>query len=1847
MAASDPGHGTGRLDLSAADEAAFLSLADEVHWHRHRTARRPGRAPAGRAGDFVRHLVTTGRRVRDDLELDGYALYRAMVGGRTVLVRARVGDDGAVTAARWSTALDNHLTSTVDELVNALRADRWTIVASDAADLDRDARQVRVPATGDAEAALRSMYDEVRADWRVGNGYDVFPDGRIRVDGLVLSASGWHPVAGGHLHPGSGWWLSHDGRLARLDDEAATMMRADMDPQGQRIEQTGTGLRVGPETIDLRAATRKPDPVGLFGTAGPSGRSGPRGLVDLIEASDTIERIVPLTSIVTPPETVPADVHALAPDLFKTPWLGVTLTGTTDGELVFEQGSRQLSVRVEDGERVELIAPDSLAALTGSGPQRARLLVPPGTPAHVVAAELAGAVVGWFAATRWSRLGSILWRREDPDALRDTPAPATSTLSPADRGRWAAALVLARHAAEHEATWTAADETELIGRLAAMGLLGGQAQAPARRRLLAQLGPLTQLGAHEHLAELGQLAPLVKRGVLNAFGRRLLERAWDTSHEVAEAKVLDRIDLALSALERWLPSLRGGQTHVSAGGGRQLRLLTADDTIVTVPVVLVDRRPGIPMVRHDGDRIVVRTDASVEALQAGLAPIVAGETGADPVATGRMVQLNQYRSEPAEAVRTMLRHRRRQAYATDRDMVRDEAATPPPKPPSGAPGPPWWAFTGGRVLSGIGGMAAQTVVGVQAHRPGYIFLSQGAAGAVSNPLQGIVDKLFDHFKRKHDAAGPGFRPDRLADPAKLPATVPHESMNLAIDVDEQRTSLEPSLFTYELKFVPPPAVGGAIAAAVASAAGGSPEVAGVTFALNMAAGAGWGASEKIADGPSFKAADRLRQLQRKLPESDRLQAVTSAYYLALELTKRLTGSAGVAPEVIASLSRAHAELTEFRESLQADVSRRLAQLRWRRANVLPLGKRPPAQRRNDAALRADGERRRLGQVPAVQWIARKGVPSTLSASVGPIVVAVAGGHDFGAAGAIALSTFLSAGLGRGVAELQYLSATLDDSWAIQALDTLNLLTKTIALIDPILRGVPPTESPEPALLENHGIFKALYRQHKDDLARGRPSDHSARMLVRHKHLPQLAGRLLAMSLSFGFAEPVTAATVGGTGTLVQGALGAGEILFRKVANGQGRLVKDRAFREYTAKLALTPLELADRIATSSAAANIADQAGRSTTFTFRLDGAHSFWRRRVRKFASRTADGFTSGRALLVPGPAVPGTRLTHADRLAADRLAADLRRLSRIRSGQDDAHDLVATQVTALARMDALGLLVRPRRPGEAAAADGRWRLTRAHLTAVRALKPAQFDLAEQLRRLASTAGTMEAELAAAGRRRPDPARRERLLDAVWRLAGARGVEGAWLTPAGTVRITLTGGRTAELHVTEAAVPTGVAARITLAADDLLHAVLGRTGPAPHAVTVDEAVARDPQRLTDRLLDVASAVAARTSGRRGRIRRLAERATPEQRLATVDEPPGPVVRAPQPLTGEHGVFGTGPVGLRNGLYFPWLAPQPSTVDAGAFAALPSVEGWFVLALHSDQVDALIAADGTAWDQFIHLVVDSGEWKSAKARAGGVPNIVLVSCDPVRTPPAESPPAEPVEAEPAPAGRFPARLRTSLGAARLLTSDQDLHQLRDGTGTVQTPGGSPTAMLFNDQGTHVYPGSLFAALAQVDPAAPAATVPDQAPFRAAGTGPHTWKTTRDTAPDPVAAALADLAAAGAAPLGRDYLTAPDPARRRRALAKALPGLTPDAIAHLADLTTAAATTPADRLDAAVLRAAARALRNASGADDLTAVRTQLDPAARVTWILAVSNLSRRIPHARASLDRLAAALPCTSLGPTT
>src|SRR5258705_5982338 len=95
-------------------------------------------------------------------------------------------------------------------------------------------------------------------------------------------------------------------------------------------------------------------------------------------------------------------------------------------------------------------------------------------------------------------------------------------ISPADRGRGAAEVVLASHANRHELEWTTQDEAGLVQRLAEMGLLGGQRHAAPRRMLLDQVGEL------------------------NAHAGPLLERVWDTAADTDDAGVLGRINRALA-----------------------------------------------------------------------------------------------------------------------------------------------------------------------------------------------------------------------------------------------------------------------------------------------------------------------------------------------------------------------------------------------------------------------------------------------------------------------------------------------------------------------------------------------------------------------------------------------------------------------------------------------------------------------------------------------------------------------------------------------------------------------------------------------------------------------------------------------------------------------------------------------------------------------------------------------------------------------------------------------------------------------------------------------------------------------------------------------------------------------------------------------------------------------------------------------------------------------------------------------------------------------------------------------------------------------------------------------------
>ena len=110
-------------------------------------------------------------------------------------------------------------------------------------------------------------------------------------------------------------------------------------------------------------------------------------------------------------------------EVFATQWLGFAIeSGSVGDGLVFRQGGRRLRVEIEfeavpAGLRSVFVAPDSVAALTDVDLQAARLLVPAGAPHHEVAAELAGAVVRWFAESRWVRFGRLVWRADHRDVL--------------------------------------------------------------------------------------------------------------------------------------------------------------------------------------------------------------------------------------------------------------------------------------------------------------------------------------------------------------------------------------------------------------------------------------------------------------------------------------------------------------------------------------------------------------------------------------------------------------------------------------------------------------------------------------------------------------------------------------------------------------------------------------------------------------------------------------------------------------------------------------------------------------------------------------------------------------------------------------------------------------------------------------------------------------------------------------------------------------------------------------------------------------------------------------------------------------------------------------------------------------------------------------------------------------------------------------------------------------------------------------------------------------------------------------------------------------------------------------
>ncbi|MFI5845013.1 hypothetical protein ACIA8K_35460 [Catenuloplanes sp. NPDC051500] len=137
---ADPDGGvrwTGEL-LSPADLRHFATVARDGGWTaanslrdrvKHKIEKRRGvRDADAKALDFVSSIVTDGTRLRDDLVLPGYGLYRLTWKTHTTLVRAALGPDGQVARVRRPLAVDE-LQQAHDGhgLLTELREARWSI----------------------------------------------------------------------------------------------------------------------------------------------------------------------------------------------------------------------------------------------------------------------------------------------------------------------------------------------------------------------------------------------------------------------------------------------------------------------------------------------------------------------------------------------------------------------------------------------------------------------------------------------------------------------------------------------------------------------------------------------------------------------------------------------------------------------------------------------------------------------------------------------------------------------------------------------------------------------------------------------------------------------------------------------------------------------------------------------------------------------------------------------------------------------------------------------------------------------------------------------------------------------------------------------------------------------------------------------------------------------------------------------------------------------------------------------------------------------------------------------------------------------------------------------------------------------------------------------------------------------------------------------------------------------------------------------------------------------------------------------------------------------------------------
>ncbi|MEU2639069.1 hypothetical protein ABZ591_31715 [Micromonospora fulviviridis] len=1151
---------------------------------------------------------------------------------------------------------------------------------------------------------------------------------------------------------------------------------------------------------------------------------------------------------------------------FAWGWLGVELESdrlpdTLPGELTFRQGTRRLTVSVKFGPAPEsrFAVADSVASVVRRNEHTARLVVAQGSAPHVVAAELAGAATRWFAEQWWARLSHLLYQRGGLVLDRASRPGRFAVLTPADRGRWAAVAVMSMYAREHPDEWTVRDEAALILRLGDMGLLDGQPHSAVRRRLLSQLGEL------------------------NAHGRRVLERAWSRAAVTDPASALKRINGALTDLVPLLGDFKGGLARElpDDGGGYELRLRLPGNDGRVVPLILVepDGRSAVHDVEYDASSRVlrVRTDVSVDALTTELAAVIAEIIASDRDATAdakaagakqraATLQAQYWRQRSPWMRRTVRAMVRRRGPWIETMLRPEEPGRPAASGSTTSPGnavPRWWMYGSGRWIGALSSITTNLGFGDLGGRAMGLNAAYAATNATRDVGQGELDHLFGRAAQRATERAPGYQPAQLASPDQAQApTAGGLRPRIVIGPDElaqlNGTTPVPSAVDYLVKLGPAPLLAGGIGGGLLAVFGGAATAAAATAGLAGWQGLAWATAHKVGDHRQLPASKLARLVDEQTPAFQRVEILRGTYYHAMEIAGRLAASDRRADigELRSVLAAARAALEQIRPELEREVADQLRYLRWRRSPSLRRW-RPAALSRptTGPATRAEADQagRPSGRAPTYQFLLRYLYPALVSGALPVVTSLLSGGGSFLFSVAGALGT-VSGGVGRGFGESWYSELRPIEERALRAFDTLRYLNETVDLIAQVL-GDDAITVPRP-LLESHGTLRALWHQRRNDRSQGRPADHSAQALFFYKHLPQIAFRSLA-ALGFVFLHPVAAGAALGSAAVVSVSAYAGEVTFRKLAAGLGRLSQDRALRHIAAQLPFTDKELADRIFTLAGEArrhHDLAQLGQDIL----IYSPRSRWRRRRSELARRLADRTSRNPPLLSRGPQPPGpARLAHADRVAAEELA-NTYRLHMAKA--DEADPPQATIVS----LDRLGLLTTPGDPaGARPAAAQRWEKVQRYLTSVGLLSLDEAHRLDRLREAANTAGTPEAALIP---ERDRGSLSERLLHAVWSLAAQMP---AALSGEHTVLLGLAG-KPVAVTVREAPLPDGVQARLDLAPDDIVHAIGGTHRKAAHTLTVSTTEGTpDAQALRAALLDAHPVLMRRRTGRRQRMYRL------------------------------------------------------------------------------------------------------------------------------------------------------------------------------------------------------------------------------------------------------------------------------------------------------------------------------------------------------------------------------------------